>query len=78
MKQTRFPFLKAGLSMWLLAGVAHAQSADDLAVAIASGDAARAQSALSAGVDVNANLGEGRTPLITAVMMNATMTIATG
>jgi ankyrin repeat protein len=57
------------LSTWLLAGAAQAQDSDALAVAIASNDAAKAQAALTAGADVNANLGEGRTPLITAVMM---------
>jgi len=57
------------LASMMLAGVVHAQNTDDLAMAIASNDPAKAQAALGAGVDVNANLGEGRTPLITAVMM---------
>jgi len=56
------------LSIVLLAGVARAQNADELAMAVVSGDAAKARAVLAAGVDVNANLGEGRTPLITAVM----------
>jgi len=67
MTQSRFPFLFVLLSLW--AGTAYAQNADALAVAIASNDSAKAQAALAAGADINANLGEGRTPLITAVMM---------
>jgi hypothetical protein len=52
------------------AGVAQAQgSTDQLGIAIASNDPAMAQQALDAGVDVNADLGQGRTPLITAIMM---------
>src|SRR5690349_922437 len=65
MKQSRVPLLM----MWLLASTAHAQNTDDLAMAVASNHPAQVQAALDAGVDVNANLGEGRTPLITAVMM---------
>ena len=65
MKQSRFPLLM----MLLLVGAAHAQNADDLAIAVASNNPAQVQAALDAGVDVNANLGQGRTPLITAVMM---------
>lgn len=57
------------LSLCLFAGAVHAQGADELAVAIASGDTTKARAALAAGADVNANLGEGRTPLITAVML---------
>lgn len=56
------------LSMCLLAGAAQAQGVDELAMAIASGNPSKAQAVLDAGVDVNADLGEGRTPLITAVM----------
>jgi ankyrin repeat protein len=64
MKLIRF----ALLSLCALAGAVHAQTPDDLAIAIVSGDTAKARAALAAGSDVNANLGEGRTPLITAVM----------
>ncbi|HTU66678.1 MAG TPA: ankyrin repeat domain-containing protein [Steroidobacteraceae bacterium] len=62
-------------SLTLFAGMARGQSApnpaanDQLALAIAKDSAAAAQAALDAGADINANLGEGRTPLITAVMM---------
>lgn len=55
--------------MSLLAGVAHAQGANDqLAIAIARNSPAMAQAALAAGADIDGDLGEGRTPLITAVM----------
>lgn len=57
------------LSMWLFVGFAHAQGVDELAIAIVSGNPSKAQAVLDAGVDVNADLGEGRTPLITAVML---------
>lgn len=67
MKQSRSPFLFLLLSMW--AGTAYAQNSDALAMAIAGNDEAKAQAALTAGADINADLGEGRTPLITAVMM---------
>ena len=39
-----------------------------LVSAIGSDDIAQAQAAIAAGADVNANAGEGRTPLIQAVM----------
>ena len=57
------------VSLWLSTGVAHAQNPDDLAIAIGSNDPVKAQAALDAGVDVNANLGRGHTPLINAVML---------
>lgn len=45
------------------------QAADSqLATAILSSDLAMARAAIDAGADINADLGEGRTPLITAVM----------
>jgi ankyrin repeat protein len=57
------------ISLSLLTGAAHAQSPnDDLAIGIARNSPAMMQAALAAGADINANLGEGRTPLITAVM----------
>jgi ankyrin repeat protein len=58
------------ISLSLLTGVALAQGPnDDLAIAIARNSPAMAQAALDAGADINGNLGEGRTPLIIAVMM---------
>lgn len=57
------------LLLMMLSVVAHAQNTDDLSIAIASNDTAKAQAALDAGVDVNANVGRGRTPLHVAVMM---------
>ncbi|MFL6620890.1 MAG: ankyrin repeat domain-containing protein [Povalibacter sp.] len=48
---------------------AQAESSDQLAIAVANDDPAMAQSVLNAGVDINADLGQGRTPLITAAMM---------
>lgn len=53
----------------LLAGVAQAEGTDALAIAVMNDDVRQMQAALSAGADVNASLGEGRTPLISAVMM---------
>jgi ankyrin repeat protein len=41
---------------------------DRLAIAIASSDVAMARAAIDAGADVNADLGDGRTPSITAAM----------
>ncbi|HEY5809353.1 MAG TPA: ankyrin repeat domain-containing protein [Povalibacter sp.] len=68
-------FTSAAAAALLLASIGlsnsvHAQSAaDSLAIAVMSNDAAMVRSALDAGVGVNENLGQGRTPLITAVIM---------
>lgn len=43
---------------------------DDLMIAIGSDKPADAVAALSAGADINRNMGQGRTPLITAVMFS--------
>jgi len=53
----------------LCAGIAQAQNLDQLTTAAMRDDVSMARAALDAGVDVNANIGEGRTALITAVMM---------
>lgn len=50
------------------AACAHAQGADQLAIAAMRDSPAMAQAALNGGVDINADVGEGRTALITAVM----------
>jgi ankyrin repeat protein len=52
-----------------LAGFAQADSSDALAIAVMNDDVKQMQAALAAGADINASLGEGRTPLISAVMM---------
>ncbi|HMN45993.1 MAG TPA: ankyrin repeat domain-containing protein [Povalibacter sp.] len=48
--------------------VAHASANEQLSIAIVSSDVALARSAIQAGADVNADLGDGRTPLIVAAM----------
>lgn len=57
------------LLLVLLAGAAHAQTSDDLALAIAREDVAQAQRALDAGVSVNTVYDRGHTALITAVIL---------
>ena len=59
----------AAVLLSLCAGFAQAQGADQLAAAAMRDNPAMAQTALDAGVDLNAKVGEGRTALITAVMM---------
>lgn len=54
----------------LCAGSAHAADRDQLAIAVTRNDTTLAENALKSGVDVNADLGEGRTALITAAMRN--------
>lgn len=63
------------LLFWGLAtgGGARAATADptsDLLTAIASNNSAAARAALEAGADLNTNVGQGRTPLISAVMFS--------
>jgi uncharacterized protein len=63
------------LLFWGLAtgGGARAASPDatnDLLIAIANDKPAAARAALEAGADIKANIGEGRTPLISAVMFS--------
>lgn len=58
------------ISMSFMAGAAHAQSpADNLSMAIASDDPAKAQAALDAGAKLDADFGRGHTPLIAAVIL---------
>jgi ankyrin repeat protein len=52
------------------ARAASPEATSDLLTAIVSNKAAAAQAALDAGADINANVGEGRTPLISAVMFS--------
>lgn len=57
------------ISLSLLAGIARAQGIDELSIAIASNDVAKAQAAIDAGSDVNADFGRGHTALIAAVIL---------
>jgi ankyrin repeat protein len=52
------------------AGAACADATADLITAIASNKPAAAEAALAAGADINADVGEGRTMLISAVMFS--------
>lgn len=63
-------FAASLLILPLLAATAHAQSAaDQLSMAIAGDDPARAQAALDAGAKLDADFGRGHTPLIAAVIL---------
>jgi ankyrin repeat protein len=62
--------VRSFLILSLFAAAAHAQSpADDLSIAIASDDPAKAQAALAAGAKLDADYGRGHTPLIAAVIL---------
>lgn len=62
--------ITAATAVILCSSAAFADQAMDsqLATAILSSDLSMARAAIDAGADINADLGEGRTPLITAVM----------
>jgi ankyrin repeat protein len=57
------------LVLYSFAGAVCAQTADDLALAIAQGDNVKAQAALDAGVSANVVYDRGHTALITAVIL---------
>jgi ankyrin repeat protein len=55
-------------ALLMCAQLAHAQASDQLVIGIMSNNPAAVRTAIDAGADINANTGDGRTPLIVAAM----------
>jgi ankyrin repeat protein len=70
MRPSFMRIVAAAALLSLFGGIAHAADTDQLSTAVTSNDTTLAGKALEAGVDVNADLGRGRTALIVAAMMN--------